>query len=136
MDAANFARTIWTTLGGADSDLAALSFTSDGDLPSAYRVTDLASASIGVAALAIAELIGRPAVVVDRRLSSFWFGMSIRPIGWEMPAPWDPIAGDYSTKDGWIRLHTNAPHHRRAAEGVLGSHAERSGMAAAVAPWA
>jgi hypothetical protein len=61
--------------------------------------------------------------------------MSIRPIGWSLPAPWDPIAGDYATRDGWIRLHTNAPHHRAAAERVLGTHGDKTGMAKAVATW-
>ena len=36
-----------------------------------------------------------------------------------LPALWEPIAGDYATADGWIRLHTNAPHHRAAAVSVL-----------------
>ena len=52
-----------------------------------------------------------------------------------MPAPWDPVAGDYLTRDGWIRLHTNAPHHRAAAERVLGAQTDRAGMARAVADW-
>jgi hypothetical protein len=30
------------------------------------------------------------------------------------------LAGDYLAADGWIRLHTNAPHHRLAALLVLG----------------
>ena len=62
-----------------------------------------------------------------------WFGFSIRPQGWTLPSPWDPIAGDYRTRDGWIRLHTNAPHHRRAALAVLGAVEERESVAAAVA---
>src|SRR5262249_10894292 len=77
----------------------------------------------------------RPSLTVDRRLASFWFGLSIRPIGWSLPAPWDPIAGDYRAADGWIRLHTNAPHHRAAAERVLGAHSDKAGVAAAVARW-
>ncbi|MFP3458891.1 CoA transferase, partial [Psychrobacter sp. SIMBA_152] len=44
--------------------------------------------------------------------------------------------GDYATKDGWIRLHTNAPHHRAAAESVLGTCADRAAMASNVAQWA
>ncbi|MBX9720412.1 MAG: CoA transferase, partial [Candidatus Obscuribacterales bacterium] len=52
-----------------------------------------------------------------------------------MPAPWDPIAGDYRSNDGWIRLHTNAPHHRKAAEKILGAHDDRSNMARAVSGW-
>jgi hypothetical protein len=57
-------------------------------------------------------------------------------VGWSVPPLWDPIAGDYATRDGWIRLHTNAPHHRAAAETVLGACADRSAMASKVAQWA
>jgi hypothetical protein len=89
---------------------------------------------------AISELLhqqtGRlPEVEVDRRLASFC-SLSIRPVGWSVPPLWDPIAGDYATRDGWIRLHTNAPHHRAAAETVLGACADRSAMASKVAQWA
>lgn len=56
-------------------------------------------------------------------------------MGWTAPALWDDVAGNYRTKDGWVRLHTNAPHHRTAAEAMLGSHADRTGMARAVAAW-
>lgn len=116
-------------------------FTSSGALPSAFAVTDLACASIATAGQAISELLqqqtGRlPALEVDRRLASFWFATSIRPIGWSIPPLWDKIAGDYETHDGWIRLHTNAPHHRNAAEQVLGHCFDRSAMAAKVARWA
>jgi hypothetical protein len=52
-----------------------------------------------------------------------------------MPAPWDPIAGDYRALDGWIRLHTNAPHHRAAALRVLGVEGDREWVAAAVTTW-
>jgi len=118
--ASRLAKAVWTSFGGQESAASALSFTGAGDLPSAYAVTDFASVAIAAAALAIAELVGRasagmlPAVTVDRRLASFWFGGSIHPIGWKMPAAWDPIAGDYRATDGWIRLHTNAPRHRAA----------------------
>lgn len=139
--ASSLVEAIWTSIGGQKAASSALSFTGDGDLSSAYAVSDLAAASIGAAALAVAELVGRmtpgiPDVVVDRHLSSLWFGWSIRPVGWEMPAPWDPIAGDYRARDGWIRLHTNAPRHRFAAERVLGKHADKTAMAQAVASWA
>lgn len=117
-----------------------LTFTEAGALPSIFAVTDLASASIGAAGQAVAQLIqqqtGRlPSVSVDRRLASFWFSSSIRPTGWEVPPLWDPVAGDYASADGWIRLHTNAPHHRVAAERVLGKAADRIEMAAYVAKW-
>lgn len=116
-------------------------FTSSGALPSAFAVTDLACASIAAAGQAASELLhqqtGRlPSLEVDRRLASFWFATSIRPVGWSVPPLWDPVAGDYATKDGWIRLHTNAPHHRAAAESVLGTCADRTAMASKVAQWA
>ncbi|WP_025112811.1 CoA transferase [Pseudomonas sp. H1h] len=115
-------------------------FTASGALPSAFAVTDLACASIAAAGQAVVELLRQqtgnpPAVEVDRRLASFWFATSLRPIGWEVPPLWDPVAGDYATQDGWIRLHTNAPHHRAAAESVLGACADRAAMAAKVAQW-
>ena len=36
----------------------------------------------------------RPRVEVDRRLASLWFGFSIRPIDWAIPAPWDLSFGN------------------------------------------
>ncbi|MCK6188721.1 CoA transferase [Pseudomonas sp. EYE_354] len=123
-----------------DLPLTPLAFSEAGALPSTYAVTELASASIGAAGQAVAELIRQqtdrlPGVSVDRRLASFWFSSSIRPVGWHVPPLWDPVAGDYASADGWIRLHTNAPHHRAAAERVLGKVTERAEMARHVAPW-
>ena len=123
-----------------DLPYTALTFTEVGGLPSTFAVTELASASIGAAGQAVAQLIqqqtGRlPSVSVDRRLASFWFSSSIRPVGWQVPPLWDPVAGDYASTDGWIRLHTNAPHHRAAAERVLGKVADHTEMAAKVAAW-
>ncbi|MDF2116254.1 CoA transferase [Roseiarcaceae bacterium H3SJ34-1] len=133
-------RDIWKALDGPDAQPDALTIAGEGAVSSAFPVTDFAGASVAAAALAIAELMAQaspqaPAVTVDRRLASFWFGMSIRPRGWTMPPAWDPIAGDYKTGDGWIRLHTNAPHHRAAAQRVLGPQADKAAMAQAVASW-
>ncbi len=52
-----------------------------------------------------------------------------------MPSVWDPIAGDYEASDGWIRLHTNAPHHRAAALAALGVEGDKAAVAAAVRRW-
>jgi hypothetical protein len=117
-----------------------IAFTDRGALPSAFAVTELACASMAAAGQAVSQLIEQqtghlPSVEVDRRLASFWFSTSLRPMGWQVPPLWDPVAGDYATKDGWIRLHTNAPHHRAAAESVLGACADHTAMAAKVAQW-
>ncbi|MSP01838.1 MAG: acyl-CoA transferase [Acetobacteraceae bacterium] len=136
--ALSFTRDIWASLGGDPVWLSKVGFSGHGDLLSAFAVSDLAAGSIAAAGLAIAELASAhdsKAVTVDRRLASFWYGMSLRPEGWSMPAPWDPIAGDYAASDGWIRLHTNAPHHRDAALRVLGTQADKVAVTAAVARW-
>ena len=92
-----------------------------GSLRSVFAVSDLAQASVAAAGVALARFAavcgGREAgaVVVDRDLASAWFQLSIRPVGWELPPPWDPVAGDYRGVDGWVRLHTNAAQHRQAA---------------------
>jgi hypothetical protein len=131
---------IWRAAGGEAAHLADVEVISAGNLPSVFAVSDLAAAAVGAAAAAIAELIAarhdvRVPVRVDRRLASMWFGFSVRPDGWELPALWDPIAGDYRTHDGWLRLHTNAPHHRATALAVLGVPPDKDAVTRAVARW-
>lgn len=133
-------RTIWSALGGSDQTVTATEEVGTGSFASAFAVSDLASASVSVAGLAIAELAGSasgvvPSVKVDRAAASLWFGTSIKPSGWSLLSMWDPIAGDYRAKNGWVRLHTNAPHHCAAALKVLGPHSAKGDVARAVALW-
>lgn len=112
----------------------------EGSLPSAFAVSDLASASVaavgeGVAALLSSLGAREAAVTVDRRLASLWFSFSIEPQGWRLPPAWDDLAGDYRAVDGWIKLHTNAPHHRAAAIRALGCSETREDVSRAVARW-
>lgn len=116
--------------------------TSTESYSSCFAVSRLASASVGAVGSAVAALLrdlgfaaNSPEVVVDQRLASLWFSMSIQPIGWNLPPIWDAIAGDYQTNDGWIKLHTNLPHHRAAALLVLGVEASRDRVVAAVSTW-
>jgi crotonobetainyl-CoA:carnitine CoA-transferase CaiB-like acyl-CoA transferase len=55
----------------------------------------------------------------------------------EAPAdPWDKIAGLYRTGDGgWVRLHTNFPHHRDGMLALLGCSYDRASVAAALGGW-
>ncbi|WP_037987763.1 CoA transferase [Thalassospira permensis] len=127
-------------LPGGTNALPDIKITGTDALPSFFAVTDLATASIGIAAamisryrcLATGDLAD---ITIDQRLTSKWFDMTIRPMGWELPPVWDAIAGDYQTADGWIRLHTNAPHHRAAALSVLGDYTDREALAPIVANW-
>ena len=117
-----------------------VSMSGAGNLPSCFAVSDLAVASIGAAGVALADLLaaaGRPVarVTVARHIASAWFRYSLLPVGWSVPDAWDPIAGDYRAIDCWIRLHTNAPHHRKAALEIIGCVGERDAVAAAVGGW-
>lgn len=133
--ALGFAAAVRAAVGAGAILPGALTFTGEGALPSAFAVTDLAAGTLGAAALGIADLLGAAPVTVDRRLAAFWFSNAIRPQGWELPPAWDAIAGDYRTRDGWVRLHTNAPHHRAAALRVLGLPEDRAAVTQAVAAW-
>ncbi|SHH17378.1 CoA transferase [Pollutimonas bauzanensis] len=114
--------------------------TGAGELPSAFPVTALAVAAIGTAAQALAGYMRQqfgagPAVAIDRRLASFWFGTSLRPQGWRLPSVRDPVTGDYQARDGWLRVHANAPHHQAAALSVLGAGASHDAVARAISGW-
>ena len=132
---------LWNALGGSKTSLAALEFKGSSDgLPSRFQVGALASASIAVATLAVAELwaLRRDEnlrrVTVHRPIASAAFRSErlLTSIGWTLPAAWDPMSGDYETADGWIRLHTNYSYHRDAVVRVLGVAPGRQQVAAAV----
>ena len=126
----------WQDLNGAvfGEQIAPYQVTGRGHLSSFYCTSDMAEASIGLAGTALARYCGvaSDTVTVDRRLASLWFGMTLRPDGWELPSLWDEVAGDYQCADGWIRLHTNARHHRDAALHVLNVAVDRDAVREAV----
>ena len=116
--------------------------TGTGRYDSAYAVSELANASLAAVGQQLALLMQATGlgshtqpVTVDQRLASLWFGYSFAAQGWKLPSLWDPIAGNYRCKDGWIRLHTNLPHHRAAALLVLGCAEDPAAVTAAVAAW-
>lgn len=116
-----------------------VAFVGEDRLPSCFPVSEIAGAAIASAGLSAVNLLSiygdAPHVLVDLCRASMWFGFSIRQQGWRLPSAWDPIAGDYRTREGWIKLHTNAPHHKAAACRVLQSDEDRDAVAAAVARW-
>jgi CoA-transferase family III len=136
----DFLTQAWAALSSDQEPINHVSFVTEGALPSAFAVTNMAAAAVAAASLSVAQLISHrthasPAVAVDRRLASLWFGSSLDPIGWQLPPVWDSLAGDYQTQDGWIKLHTNAPRHRRAALRVLGNAATKADLAQTVLSW-
>ena len=126
---------MWQGLRGA-APLPALTFLQPDTFSSAFAVSELAATSTGLACQALSDLLGQSTPVsVNVRLASRWFQHSLIPLNRPPAALWDEFAGDYACADGWIRLHTNAAHHRAAMERVLGQHANRASLAAAVARW-
>jgi hypothetical protein len=120
---------IWAALDGDPGLIDRVRITGPaGLLPAVYDVDALATASVAAATLAVAELgarrlwTGVPEVGIDRFAAAAAFRSErlIRPLGWQLPPIWDPIAGDYLAADGWIRLHTNYAGHRAAALQALG----------------
>ena len=137
-------RGIWTSAGGEAFALDALTLTGDEpQLPSSFRVA--AAAQVGVAAtgLAAAEIwkmrsgevqdvaVDMRHAVVECRSERY-----LRVDGKPPPAAWDAIAGIYKTRDnGFVRLHTNFPHHRDAVCKVLNCKPERDAVQAALMQW-
>ena len=138
-DARTVAAELWAALGGDPDALDAVTF--DGRsyvLASVFPVTEAATAAVAVATLAVAALDddAGPVTVDSHHACAAVRGERFLRIGeGTPPALWDPVAGDYPTADGWIRLHTNYPHHRRAALGVLDAPEDRDAVATAVGTW-
>lgn len=111
-------------------------------LPARFDVTGFAAGAVAAAGVAAARLLAArrdipPAgVTIDTRAACAAFAAEglFTPIGWPRPELWDPIAGNYRTSDGWIRLHTNYPYHRAVAERVLGGQ-DRDAIEKAAAGW-
>ena len=134
---------VWNEVGGLADLLGVLTVSGPRTvLPSHFDVTGLATASVASATLAAAEFLSvrngrRPLpVTVDSTLACAAFAAEalFTPVGWDRPEIWDPIAGNYRARDGWIRLHTNYAHHRAAVEQLLGAR-DRESVREAVAGW-
>lgn len=112
-------------------------------LPACYDVSGFAALSVALCTAAVAEWQSTQrrqppaAVTVDRLHAALAFQSERHLRGVDTPVPpvWDDISGDYPTTDGFIRLHTAYPYHRAKALTVLGTPADRTAVAEAVATW-
>ena len=134
---------IWTSAGGEASALDALTLTGDEpQLPSSFRVAAAAQVSVAATGLAAAGIwkmrsgeaqdvaVDMRHAVVECRSERY-----LRVDGKPPPPAWDAIAGVYKTRDGFVRLHTNFPHHRDAVCKVLNCKPERDAVQAALMQW-
>jgi crotonobetainyl-CoA:carnitine CoA-transferase CaiB-like acyl-CoA transferase len=134
---------IWTSAGGDPAALNAIKLTGDeAQLPSSFRVAAAAQASVAATGLAAAEIwklrsgqsqdvaVNMRHAVVECRSERY-----LRVDGKPPPPAWDAIAGVYKVRDGFVRLHTNFPHHRDAVCRVLNCKPERDQVQAALMQW-
>jgi crotonobetainyl-CoA:carnitine CoA-transferase CaiB-like acyl-CoA transferase len=133
---------IWRMAGGEAAASARVHLTgTEPALPSSFAVGTLAQASIAAAGLAAAELwrqrTGQTQTVhVDMRHAAVEF-RSERYLKMETPPAdlWDKIAGLYRSRDGYVRIHTNFPHHRDGILKLLGCAYDRDAVQAALSQW-
>jgi crotonobetainyl-CoA:carnitine CoA-transferase CaiB-like acyl-CoA transferase len=135
---------LWTGAGGAAAALDAVTLTGEEpQLPSSFRVAAAGQVSIAAAGLAAAEIwrlrsgqlqnveVDMRHAVVECRSERY-----LHVDGKPPPPAWDAIAGVYKTGDGgFVRLHTNFPHHRDAICRVLNCAPERDQVQAALLQW-
>jgi hypothetical protein len=135
---------LWTFMEGPADALSSVALEGPAaGLPSVYPVAEAAIAQVAAATLAVAEVHAARTgssmrrVHVDARhvVAAFRSERYLRAVGWDLPAVWDPIAGDYASDDTWIRLHTNYAYHRDAVLRVLEVPCEREAVASAVRNW-
>ncbi|BGP21248.1 L-carnitine dehydratase/bile acid-inducible protein F [Rhodotorula toruloides] len=113
----------------------------DDPLPSGFLLGCAAQATIGVAALAAAQLLALRTGenVVDVAVSARDAVAEVRSehvatLDGGVVFEWDELAGQYRTKDGWIRPHTNWRHHKEGFLDLLGlpRDAKKADLAAAL----
>jgi CoA-transferase family III len=143
---AEIAARIWAGLGGDRAAPERLTITGPTHvLPSVFPVTAAASAAVGVATLAAAELWrargrGAAEVAVDSRHAALACRSErfTQIAGRDVEDVWGPVSGDYATRDGWVRLHGVFRRHRDAALRALGARpgeADRDTVRGLVARW-
>ncbi|MFF3861709.1 CoA transferase [Streptomyces sp. NPDC002209] len=124
-------RQAWGALGGADELVGRVGYQGvsalgEGPLP----VRELARATVGVCALAAAELAAvraggsaddvAPLVVDEGAVATAFVSERHLRVEGREPVNFAPLSGFWRAADGWVRTHANYPHHRAALVRALG----------------
>jgi crotonobetainyl-CoA:carnitine CoA-transferase CaiB-like acyl-CoA transferase len=115
----------------------------DPALKTPYRVGTAGAAALAATGIAAAELWTlrggrgqRVAVDLGAAAASLKSTAYLKIDGRPPKALWDPYSLFYPVKGGrWVRFHTNYPHHRAAALGVLGVGEDVEAAKQAAASW-
>jgi len=137
----DIARKLWHQLGGERQRVDELRWAGpEVALPSVFRVTEFASACIGVATLTAAQLTRASGGVTELPvIQSGWAAALFRSErllrrDGEAPRLWDPVSGYYRCADDrWIQLHCNFPHHRAGVVSLLQCEDSREAVEEAIA---
>ncbi|KAJ7580224.1 CoA-transferase family III domain-containing protein [Mycena floridula] len=124
------ARKLWLSAGLPEDALEHLHLSKDPDpvLNSSFRLGTAAQTAIGLAALSAAHLHRlRTGLMQDVSVEARHAVLEFHSEAWysisnEAPKKvWDTIAGLYQTRNfrGWVRIHTNFPHHRKGILDLL-----------------
>lgn len=138
-------RTILPVAGWSEDRADAVTITGPADpvLPTPFRITETAAATLAAVGLAAADLwtlrgghTQQVAVETRRATASLRSGHYLKIDGtYVSPAP-NAVMGNYPAKHGrWSYLHCNFPNHRAAALKVLGVPEDREAVRKAVAQW-
>ncbi|MGY1810074.1 CoA transferase [Blastococcus sp. SYSU D00669] len=125
--------TAWQALGGNPPGPDAYRVTGRTGLGGPLDVDDLAIGAVLAQLTAARDLTGRSAPIdLDARHVGVAFRSEryVRQGGRPVGPGFAELSRFWRTRDGWLRLHANYPHHRRTALAVLG---EDPGAAAAAA---
>ena len=112
-------------------------------LPTPFRITGTATASLAAVGLAVSDLWElrsgrRQGIAIDTRqaTASLRSGTYLNMEGAPVPNGRHSVVGTYPAKHGrWSYIHANFPNHRAAALKVLGVPEDREAVRKAVAQW-
>ena len=138
-------RTLLPIAGWSEKDTSAVEISGalDPILPTPFRITETAAASLAAVGLAASDLWAlrtgrRQGIAIDTRraTASLRSGTYLKMDGTAVPNGRNEVMGVYPAKNGrWNYLHCNFPNHRAAALSVLGVSENRDAVRKAVAQW-
>ncbi|WP_447009262.1 CoA transferase [Saccharothrix hoggarensis] len=116
----------WAALGGPSDPT--VEYAGAGDvLPARLPVREMARATVGVCALAAAELAATrngvpasPVRVEEAAVATAFTSERHLRIDGRAGTGFAPLSGFWRTADGWVRTHANYPHHRARLLDALG----------------
>ncbi|KAF8208643.1 CoA-transferase family III domain-containing protein [Mycena galopus ATCC 62051] len=142
------ARNLWLANGLPAQFLSRLNLSNhpNSAINSLFKLGSIAQTAIGLSGLSAAQFhflrtgVDQEVTVDARHAVLEFHSEAWHTIDGCLPgAIWDNIAGVYHTKDGYVRIHTNFPHHRTGILSILNlgdtSETSRAAVQSALSAW-